>query len=62
VAIFTVAHWMCDLVWLGFVSLAIYKSRSIGSHIFHEWAFIVSSLILGGFGVWFIVSGILKVV
>ena len=62
VAVFSVAHWMCDLVWLGFVSLAIYKTRSIGSGLFHEWVFIVSSLILGGFGVWFIVSGVIKAV
>jgi threonine/homoserine/homoserine lactone efflux protein len=62
VGIFIVAHWMCDLVWLGFVSIAIYKSRSISSTIFHQWVFILSSLILGVFGVWFVVSGIMKVV
>ena len=61
-AVFTIAHWLCDLVWLTFVSVLVYKSRSLWGTGFQEWIFIASSLILAGFGIWFVVSGIQSVV
>ena len=60
--VFIVVHWLCDLVWLSFVSVLIYKSHSLWGQRFQEWVFIASSLILAGFGIWFVVSGIQGVV
>ena len=60
--VFIVVHWLCDLVWLSFVSVLVYKSRSLWGQKFQEWVFIASSLILAGFGAWFVVSGIQGVV
>jgi threonine/homoserine/homoserine lactone efflux protein len=57
-AVFTVVHWLCDLAWLSFVSILVYKTKSLWSKRFHEGVFIVCSLILVGFGSWFLVSGI----
>jgi len=56
--IFIVVHWLCDLVWLSFVSVTVYKTRALWRKGFQEWLFICCSLLLVGFGVWFIVSGI----
>jgi len=60
--VFIVVHWLCDLVWLSFVSQLVYKTRSLWGIKFQEWVFIASSLLLAGFGVWFIISGIQMVV
>jgi threonine/homoserine/homoserine lactone efflux protein len=56
--IFIIAHWLCDLVWLSFVSVLVYKSHSLWGQRFQEWVFVASSLILTGFGAWFVVSGV----
>ena len=56
--IFIIVHWLCDLVWLSFVSFTVYRTQSLWKRKLHEWLFIVCSLILVGFGVWFMVSGI----
>jgi threonine/homoserine/homoserine lactone efflux protein len=60
--VFIVVHWLCDLVWLSFVSILIYKTHSLWGLKFQEWLFIACSLLLAGFGAWFIVSGIQLVV
>ncbi len=60
--IFIVVHWLCDLVWLSFVSILVYKTRSLWSRQFHQGLFIACSLLLVGFGAWFLVSGIRLVV
>ena len=60
--IFIVVHWLCDLVWLSFVSVTVYKTQSLWGRKFQEWVFIACSLLLIGFGVWFMVSGIRSVV
>jgi len=57
-AIFIIVHWLCDLIWLSFVSVAIYKTQSLWGRKFHEWLFIACSLLLAGFGIWFMVSGV----
>jgi len=61
-AIFIVVHWLCDLVWLSFVSAAVYKTHSLWSKKIQEWLFIACSLLLIGFGGWFVVSGIQSVI
>jgi threonine/homoserine/homoserine lactone efflux protein len=61
-SVFIVVHWLCDLVWLSFVSVMVYKSRSLWGQRFQEWVFIASSLLLAGFGLWFVISGIQTVV
>ncbi len=60
--IFIVVHWLCDLVWLSFVSVTIYKTHSLWRRGVQEWLFIGCSLLLVGFGIWFMVSGIQKVI
>ncbi len=56
--VFIVVHWLCDLVWLSFVSILVYRTHSFWGLRFQEWLFIISSLLLVGFGAWFLVSGI----
>ncbi len=60
--LFIVVHWLCDLIWLSFVSSIIYRTHSLWARKFHEWLFIACSLLLIGFGAWFLVSGIQLVV
>jgi len=60
--IFIVVHWLCDLVWLSIVSVTIYRTHSFWGEKFQEWVFIVLSLALLYFGVWFIVKGIINYV
>jgi len=60
--LFIVVHWLCDLVWLSFVSTIIYRTHSLWGRKFQEWLFIACSLLLIGFGSWFLVSGIQLVV
>ena len=57
-AVFRAVHWWIDLLWSSFASVLVYKTRSLWGEKFQEWVFIASSLLLVGFGVWFMVSGI----
>jgi threonine/homoserine/homoserine lactone efflux protein len=57
-ALFTVVHWLCDLVWLSFVSILVYRTHSIWGKKSREWVFIGCSLLLVGFGGWFLATGI----
>ena len=61
-AVFIVVHWLCDLAWLSFVSILVYKTQSLWGSKFQEVLFITCSLLLVGFGIWFLVSGIQLVV
>ena len=61
-AIFIVVHWLCDLAWLSFVSIMIYKTHSLWGSKFQEGVFIACSLLLVGFGGWFVVSGIQSII
>jgi len=61
-AVFIVVHWLCDLVWLSLVSVMVYKTRSLWGRKFQEGLFTAGSLLLIGFGGWFVVSGIRLVV
>ncbi len=60
--VFIVVHWLCDLVWLSFVSNLVYRTHSLWGQKFQEGLFIGCSLLLVGFGGWFMVSGIQSVV
>jgi threonine/homoserine/homoserine lactone efflux protein len=56
-----ITHWTCDLVWLSFVSVLIYRTKSLWGLKLQEWIFAVCSLLLVGFGVWYLISGIQKI-
>jgi len=57
-AVFIVVHWLCDLVWLSFVSNLVYRTRSLWGRKFQEALFLTGSLLLVGFGIWYTTSGI----
>ncbi len=56
--LFTIVHWLCDLVWLTFISVMVYKTHSLWGRKLQGWLFTVCSLLLFGFGIWFIISGV----
>ena len=58
----TVVHWMCDLFWLFLISILVYRTRSLWGPKFKEWLFIGCSLLLIGFGGWYLISGIRLVI
>ncbi len=60
--VFIVVHWLCDLVWLSLVSTLVYRTRSLWGQKFQEGLFIACSLLLAGFGAWFLISGLQLVV
>lgn len=53
-----IVHWLCDLIWLSFVSVFINKTHHFLDKRFQEWLFIATSLLLVFFGFRFIISGI----
>ena len=55
-------HWLFDLLWLSFISVLVYRTRSLWGRKFQEGLFIACSLLLIGFGGWFLVSGLQLVV
>ena len=59
--IFIIVHWLCDLIWLSLVSVLIYRTHTLWGKRVQEWIFIACSLLLIGFGGWFLVSGIQSV-
>ncbi len=60
--VFIIVHWLCDLVWLSLVSILIYRTNSLWGRKLQEGIFIVCSLLLVGFGGWFLISGLQLVV
>ncbi len=60
--VFIVVHWLVDLLWLSFISVLVYRTHSLWGKKFQEGLFIACSLLLVGFGGWFLVSGIQLVV
>lgn len=51
-------HWLCDLAWLSLVSIIVYRTHSLMNRKIQQGLFIGSSLILVGFGGWFLTSGL----
>ncbi|HEY51029.1 MAG TPA: LysE family transporter [Dehalococcoidia bacterium] len=62
IILFTIVHWLCDLVWLTLISNVIYRTHAFWNRRVQEWLFITGSLLLIGFGIWFLVSGIQLVI
>ncbi len=60
--VFIIVHWSCDLVWLSLVSQIVYRTHSLWGRKLQEWLFIGCSLLLVGFGLWFLISGIQLVI
>ena len=56
--LFAVVHLLCDFGWLAFVSVMVHRTKSMwGGRV--QWGLIIaSSLLLIGFGGWFLSSGI----
>lgn len=59
---FILVHWSCDLLWLSLVSVLVYKTQALWGKRFQEWLFITCSLLLVGFGAWYITEGIQQAV
>jgi threonine/homoserine/homoserine lactone efflux protein len=57
-SLFIAVHWLCDLFWLSLVAAVVYKTHTLWGRKVQELVFVASSLLLAGFGVWFMVSGI----
>ena len=55
-ALFIPTHWLCDLVWLSFVSVLVHRTQSLWGRKLQQGLFIACSLLLIGFGVWFLIS------
>lgn len=60
--VFILTHWTCDLIWLSIVSIVIYRTKTLWGKKFQTAIFVVCSLLLLGFGAWFIVSGIQQII
>ncbi len=56
--LFIAVHWMCDLVWLSFVAVVIYRTRTLWGTKLQQGMFVLCSLLLMGFGGWYVYSGI----
>ena len=56
--VFIIVHWLCDLLWLTFVSVTVYKTHALWGKRIQGWLFTACSLLLVGFGTWFLISGI----
>ena len=61
-AVFIAVHWLVDLVWLSLVSILVYRTHSLWGKKLQEGIFIACSLLLIGFGGWFLISGLQLVV
>ena len=57
-ALLVPVHWLCDLAWLSFISILIFRTQSLWGMKFQQGLFIVCSLLLIGFGGWFLASGL----
>ena len=60
--VFICVHWLCDLAWLSLVAVLVYKTHKFWGKRFQEGVFILCSLLLVGFGGWYMVSGIQAVI
>jgi threonine/homoserine/homoserine lactone efflux protein len=56
--IFIATHWICDLVWLSLVSMLIFRTKNLWGNKLQSWILIACSLLMFGFGIWFMVSGV----
>ncbi len=56
IALFGLVHWVCDLGWIQFISVSVFKTRYLWTVKIQKTVFSICALILVGFGVWFCVS------
>lgn len=56
--LFIPVHLGCDFIWLSFVSVLVYKTRSLWGRKFQTGLLAASGILLVGFGVWFLGSGV----
>lgn len=52
--LFALVHWLCDFVWLSFLSLAAYKGGQVWGARFQRAVTVLSGLVLAIFGIRFI--------
>jgi len=55
---FGATHWLCDLVWLFFISWVVFKSKRLWTPKVSGVVFGICAAVLAGFGAWFIYSSI----
>jgi len=60
--IFIVVHWLVDLLWLSSIAVLVYRTHSLWGRKLQQGIFIACSLLLIGFGGWFMVSGLQLVI
>ena len=53
-----ITHWLCDLAWLSFVSVLIYRTQRLWGRRLQVWIFVICGLLLLGFGAWYLITGI----
>lgn len=57
-SLFIPVHLACDFIWLSFVSVLVYKTKSLWGRKFQTGLLTASGILLTGFGVWFLISGV----
>ncbi len=57
-SLFIPVHLSCDFLWLSFVSLLVYRTKSLWGEKLKAWLLMSSGVLLLGFGVWFLISGV----
>lgn len=57
-SLFIPVHLACDFIWLSFVSVLVYKTKSLWGRKFQTGLLTASGILLAGFGVWFLISGV----
>ena len=57
-ALFIPVHWLCDFGWYSFLSCLAHKSSKVWGQKIQIALLSISSLLLIGFGVWFILSSL----
>jgi threonine/homoserine/homoserine lactone efflux protein len=55
-------HWSTDLIWMSLVSAVVYRTHRLWTPALQVAVFTLCSLLLVGFGGWFIVSGLQSVI
>ena len=59
VVLFSLVHWLCDVVWYEFLSASTFKSRHWWTQRVQRIVFSVCALVLIGFGIWFCITAFL---
>jgi len=53
-----IAHWLCDLFWLSFISWLVFKSKRLWIERVRRTVFATCAAILARFGAWFIFTSL----